>query len=46
MICPRCQSVDFEDMGEDMWRCDRCGALVADPEVVLEGLPVLDECDT
>ena len=46
MICPRCQSVDFEDMGEDMWRCDRCGALVADPEVVLEGLPILNKYNT
>lgn len=41
MICPRCGSVDFADFGEGMFRCNRCGALVADPEVRLEGLPVV-----
>ena len=42
MICQRCESSDLADFGEGMWRCNRCGALVADPEMVLGGLPVVD----
>ena len=45
MICPRCKSSDLADFGEGMFRCNRCGALVADPQGRLEGLPVLDTCD-
>ena len=46
MICPRCKSSDLADFGEGMFRCNRCGALAADPEVRLEGLPIIDFCDT
>ena len=46
MICQRCNSSDLADFGEGMWRCNRCGALMANPEVRLDGLPVLDFCDT
>ena len=42
MICPRCKSSDLADFGEGMFRCNRCGALAANPEVRLEGLPVVD----
>ena len=35
MICPRCKSSDLADFGEGMFRCNRCGALVADPQGLL-----------
>ena len=46
MICPRCKSSDLADFGEGMFRCNRCGALVAVPPIEHKGLPLIDYCDT
>ena len=58
MLCPRCQSVRFDEFGDGLVRCVRCRALVAKHEekhvaeekhVLAETqvtLPEVNYCDT